>query len=80
MKILRDLSGDELVKALGKFGYVLMRQTGSHYRLTTMNNGEHHVTVPRHSPLRVGTLTSILSDTAGHFGLTREELVLQLLQ
>jgi predicted RNA binding protein YcfA (HicA-like mRNA interferase family) len=78
MKIPRDLSGAELVRAFANLGYVLVRQTGSHYRLTTLKGGQHHVTVPRHSPLRIGTLTSILSDAANHFGLTREELMIRL--
>jgi len=46
--------------------------------LTTLDNGEHHVTVPRHAALRVGTPAGVLSDVAQHFGLTREELVERL--
>ena len=47
-------------------------------RLTTHENGEHHVTIPRHDPLRVGTLSAILGDVAQHFGITREELARRL--
>lgn len=54
MKLLRDVSGDDLVKALRALDYEVTRQTGSHLRLTTTQGGEHHVTVPRHSPLRIG--------------------------
>lgn len=43
-------------------------------RLTTAVNGQHHVTVPKHSPLRVGTLSGILSEVATHLGETREKL------
>jgi predicted RNA binding protein YcfA (HicA-like mRNA interferase family) len=49
MKLPRDLSGPELAKLLRKVGYELTRQTGSHLRLTTQQQGEHHVTVPNHS-------------------------------
>ena len=35
MKLPRDLSGDNLAKALCKLGYQVTRQTGSHLRLTT---------------------------------------------
>ncbi len=56
----------------------MTRQTGSHLRLTTLEHGEHHATVPRHGPLRVGTLSGILGDVAQHFGLTREALVERL--
>jgi predicted RNA binding protein YcfA (HicA-like mRNA interferase family) len=75
LKLPRDVSGDDLAKALAQLGYRLTRQTGSHLRLTTVEHGEHHVTIPRHGTLRVGTLGAILSDVAGHFDLTREELV-----
>ena len=34
MKLPRDLSSDELVKALARLGYVVDHQTGSHIRLT----------------------------------------------
>lgn len=60
MRIPRDISGDDLASALKKYGYALTRQAGSHMRLTTQQGGEHHITVPRHNPLRIGTLNSIL--------------------
>jgi hypothetical protein len=47
-------------------------------RLTTMQNGEHHVTVPRHDPLRIGTLGGILADVAAHFATTRDEIAARL--
>ena len=74
MRLPRGVSGDDLAKALAEFGYRLTRQTGSHLRLTTVQRGEHHVTIPRHGALRVGTLAGLLGDVAQHFGLTREEL------
>jgi predicted RNA binding protein YcfA (HicA-like mRNA interferase family) len=64
-----------LLKALGRLGYETTRQSGSHIRLTTLRNGEHHVTVPRHNPLKVGTLGSILADVAEHFRIGRDELM-----
>ena len=51
MRLPRDISGAELVKALRILGYEISRQTGSHLRLTTSENGTHHVTIPNHSPL-----------------------------
>ena len=65
MKLPRDLSGDDLAKALGRLGYQLTRQTGAHLRLTTPEHGEHHITIPRHDSLRVGTLSSILAQRCG---------------
>lgn len=57
MKMPRDIGGEELVKLLEKCAYKFTRQTGSHIRLTTMEIGEHHITIPKHKPLKVGTLS-----------------------
>jgi predicted RNA binding protein YcfA (HicA-like mRNA interferase family) len=43
MKLPRDLTGAQLVKGLENLGYTIERQTGSHIRLITQENGEHHV-------------------------------------
>ncbi|MGH9842162.1 MAG: type II toxin-antitoxin system HicA family toxin [Blastocatellia bacterium] len=67
-----------MCQALKKLGYNVTRQTGSHMRLTTQQHGEHHVTIPYHNPLRVGTLAGILAEIAAHFELSREELADQL--
>jgi predicted RNA binding protein YcfA (HicA-like mRNA interferase family) len=80
MKPPRDLSGEELAELLRRFGYAVTRQTGSHMRLTTTRHGEHHITIPRHNPLRVGTLNKILKDVAEHLGLGRDELIESLLK
>jgi len=78
LRLPRDVSGDDLAKALSSLGYRVTRQTGSHLRLTTTERGEHHVTVPRHAALRVGTLAAVLGDVADHFSMAREELVERL--
>lgn len=78
MKLPRDVSGDTLAKALRALGYQVTRQTGSHLRLTTTAGGEHHVTVPRHDPLRIGTFAAILEDVATHFSISRDELLIKI--
>lgn len=79
MKLPRDVSGDDLVRALRRFGYEATRQTGSHIRITSnVKDKEHHVTIPAHKQLRVGTLSEILSDISSYLGMTREELLQQL--
>ncbi len=78
MRLPRDLSGRELAKALEVLGYHVTRQTGSHIRLTTTEGGEHHVTVPDHGSLRIGTLGAILGDVAAHLDVSREDLVRRL--
>ncbi len=74
MRLPRDLSGSDLARILHKLGYSITRQSSSHLRLTTTEHGEHHLTIPQHNPLRIGTLAAILGDVAAHFQLTREQL------
>ncbi len=45
MKLPRDIGGEELAKLLGKHGYEVTRQTGSHVRLTKTAGEEHHITI-----------------------------------
>jgi len=72
VRLPRDLSGQDLAKLLRRhYGYEVTRQTGSHLRLTGAEGGEHHVTVPANSALRVGTLAAILAEIAGHLGVDR---------
>jgi predicted RNA binding protein YcfA (HicA-like mRNA interferase family) len=78
VKLPRDLSGSELVKALRGLGYERVRQDGSHIRLTTEENGQHHVTVPNHDPVKLGTLTGILKAVAAHHKLALPELIRKL--
>jgi predicted RNA binding protein YcfA (HicA-like mRNA interferase family) len=79
LKLPRDLSGEGLVRALRRFGYETTRQTGSHIRVTSKFKGtEHHVTIPAHKQLKVGTLAEILSDVASYLDLPREQLIQQL--
>jgi predicted RNA binding protein YcfA (HicA-like mRNA interferase family) len=75
LKLPRDISGEELGKRLRRFGYEISRQTGSHLRLTSNWKGkQHHITIPAHKHLRVGTLSAILADVAGYLEMTRDEL------
>lgn len=79
MRLPRDLTGRDLSKLLHQhFGYQVVRQPGSHLRLTTSVGGEHRVTIPTGGPLRVGTLAAILNDVAVHHGITRAELEIRM--
>ena len=75
MKLPRDITGQDLAGALGRLGYAVDRQTGSHIRLTTQRPSEHHVTVPAHDPLKIGTLNNILRDVGQHVKLDRAALL-----
>lgn len=78
MRLPRDVSGQELARRLEVLGYEMVRQSGSHMRLTTLEHGEHHITIPRHNPLRIGTLSAVVANIATHFEMSREELAEQL--
>ncbi len=79
MRIPRQVSGRDLVRALRVLGCDVVRQGGSHLRLTTEVGGVHHVTVPAHQPLKVGTLLNgVLKPVAAHHRLTVEELLAKL--
>ena len=75
MKTPRDFSGAELAKALRRLGYAVTRQSGSHLRITTQENGEHHEVIPNHNPIKIGTLKSILRNVAAHHRLAISELL-----
>jgi predicted RNA binding protein YcfA (HicA-like mRNA interferase family) len=78
MKLSRNIDAPQLVKVLQKFGYETTRQSGSHIRLTTQQNGQHHITIPNHDPLKIGTLNAILTEVAQHLGISKQELIVKL--
>jgi len=79
VKIPRDVHPDDLIKALRVLDYRFDRQEGSHVRVSTKLNGEHHVTIPRHNPLKIGTLIKgVLKPLAAHHHMSVEELLQKL--
>ena len=78
MKIPRDITANDLLKALKSFGYEIVRQKGSHIRIKTELNGEHYETIPNHKPIKIGTLSGILHNIAEHFDMTKDELMEQI--
>jgi len=79
VRLPRDLSGLQLASALHRYGYTIVRQTGSHIRLrSTLKGTEHHVTIPSHKALSIGTLSRILTDVAGYLEMPRPRLVEEL--
>ena len=78
MRIPRDISGQYLAQKMSVFGYRVTRQKGGHMRLSTLQKGEHHITIPAHKNLRVGTISTILFGLSGHFGLSKEEILTRL--
>jgi len=78
MKLPRNLNGADLQKALRRLGYEATRQRGSHVRITTQINGEHHEVIPQHRPIKTKTLSSILKSIAKHQKLSVEELLREI--
>lgn len=69
------VSGNELIRALAKFGYEAVRQKGSHVRLRHPTDiKKPPVTVPLHDEIAFGTLRRILRDA----GDSVEQLIASL--
>lgn len=74
MKLPRDMDAASLIKVLAKLGYRQVRQSGSHVRLEC-EEPVHRITIPNHSPLRIGTPATILAEVAAQRAMTRDALV-----
>lgn len=61
MARMRRLSGDEVIAILGRFGFRVQSQRGSHVKLrrTGPTGNRENLTVPRHRELDAGTLRAI---------------------
>jgi predicted RNA binding protein YcfA (HicA-like mRNA interferase family) len=57
MPRLRQVSGDEAIRALERLGFAQVRQRGSH---VVLKKGENGCVIPRHSILAIGTLRGAL--------------------
>jgi len=68
VKLPRDLSGDEVGRALKRLGFEFVRQTGSHCHY---EKDGLHPCVPMHRGIKPKTLQSILKQA----NITLEELV-----
>jgi predicted RNA binding protein YcfA (HicA-like mRNA interferase family) len=81
MKLPRDIGGEELANLLKRYGYQVSRQTGSHMRLTsTIKGRDNHLTIPKHKPLKIGTLNGILNDIAIQLDIDKKSLLEELFE
>ena len=71
MKLPRDISGADAVKAFKRLGFETVRQEGSHIRMV---KGECRVTVANHKNIVPKTLQSMLRQA----GVSVEEFVAAL--
>ena len=68
---LPAVSGRQLLRALRRAGFLVLRQKGSHVSMEKRDAGRHWRTVvPMHREIRPGTLSDILNQT----GLSKDEL------
>jgi predicted RNA binding protein YcfA (HicA-like mRNA interferase family) len=66
---LPSLSWRRLVKALGRAGFLPVRQSGSH--IMVRNSEGVRITVPKHDIIGKGLLVEIIAEA----GITKEELL-----
>ncbi len=68
---LPAISGRQLLRALQRAGFVVLRQKGSHVSLERRTtDGYWRTIVPMHREIRAGTLSDILNQS----GLTKDQL------
>jgi len=56
------ISGRDAVKAFARIGYSVVRQRGSHMRLTHASDKRKNLTVPDHKTLGRGLLRKLIRD------------------
>jgi len=78
MKTPRDISSRTIIKSLKIYGHEIVRQSGSHITITTILNGQHHLTIPNHDPIKIGTLNVIVSNVANHFNISKDQVMQEL--
>ena len=79
MRVPRDVDASDLINLLTRYGYTVVRQTGSHIRLSKkLADGVHAITIPNHKPLKIGTLQNIVKDVCSAGKLAVDEIYGQL--
>jgi predicted RNA binding protein YcfA (HicA-like mRNA interferase family) len=79
MKLPRDLGAAELINILCKhYGYRRVNQEGSHVILEANTPRQHRISIPDHSPLRIGTLNAVLRAVSNVQGVEKEDILRRL--
>jgi predicted RNA binding protein YcfA (HicA-like mRNA interferase family) len=79
VKLPRDVPGRALVRALVRdWGYRQVHQEGSHIILQTDTPKPHRISIPDHSPLRIGTFNAILRAVAHAKQVGKDEVLRSL--
>jgi len=74
MKIPRDVDYKKIKKLLKKLNYLEIKQVGSHVRFENTDL-KHRITIPKHNPIKLGTLNNILNDLTKNNNLNKEEIL-----
>jgi predicted RNA binding protein YcfA (HicA-like mRNA interferase family) len=70
-----------LAQKLRRYGYEVVRQTGSHIRLrSNLRGADHRVTVPDHKTLKLGTLNAIVAAVAKYLEKERSQIAEDLFE
>jgi hypothetical protein len=48
---------------------------GSHIRLSLQQTTQHHLTIPNHHSIKVGTLAAIVADVSAQLDMPRDEVM-----
>lgn len=76
---LPQVSGQDIISLLEKLGYQIIRQKGSHIRLSRVTGvGEHNLTVPNHKVIAKGTLNDIITKVSLWNNISKDALLKQI--
>lgn len=74
MKTPRNLNGADFASALTRhWDYVHVHQTGSHIIIETERPSHQRLSIPRHKPLKAGTLNALLRLASEHKQVTKQK-------
>ena len=48
------------------------------YKSDNQMNGEHHLAIPNHNPIKIGTLNAILRQVAAHLEKSKDDIYHEL--
>ena len=69
------MSAQRLIRALERLGYTVIRQKGSHIRLSHQATPVHSISVPLHDPLKIGTFHGILAEVAQAQSISLQDIL-----
>ena len=63
----RRLSGSDIIRIFGQFGFTVENQRGSHVKLVRFEHGDKQILlIPNHKELKTGAVVGIFRQAARH--------------